>query len=245
MGDLDFAAVAKRAVDRAERSAQPRRLDPGKYTVILEPAAVASLLEPLQGSLSAREADEGRSFFSRPGGGNRTGEKLFSDKVTIVSDPASPLSPAQPFDADGLPLRPTTWIDKGVVKELVWSRAWARKQGREPIGAPSSFIVLGGSSTVEEMVKSTDKGILVTRFFYVRSVDPRTMMLTGLTRDGTFWIEKGEIAYPVNNFRFNESPVTLFANTELLSTPVRMGEGIVVPAIKATGFNMASVSAAV
>lgn len=244
-GDVDWRSVGTRAVDKAEKSRRPQRLDPGRYTVVLEPEAVAGLLAMMRGALGARAADEGRSFFAKPGGGTKVGEKLFSDKITIVSDPRDPLLPARPFDDDGLPLGPRTWIDRGVLRELVYGRYWAKKQGREPTGRPPNLIVKGGNSTLAEMIKSTDKGILVTRFWYIRSVDPRTLLQTGLTRDGTFWIERGEVTHPVNNFRFNESPAALLANTETLSVPVRTSEGMACPAIKASGFNMASISAAV
>jgi len=244
-GDVDWAAVGRRAVDKAQRSVEPRRLEPGAYTVILEPEAVNDLMGMVRFALHARGADEGRSFFSKPGGGNRLGEKLFAEKVTLTSDPADPHVPAQPFDRDGLPLPRRTWIEKGVLKELVYNRYWAKKQGRTPTGQPPNLIMAGGDTTLEQMIKSCDKGILVTRFWYVRMLDPRMLLLTGLTRDGTFWIEKGEIAYPVNNFRFNESPVTVIANAEALSAPVRTSAGVLVPAIKTTGFHMASISAAV
>ncbi len=245
LGDVDAPAVARRAVEKSERSVQPRRLDPGRYTVVLEPEAVAGLVGMVRFGLRAREADEGRSYLSKPGGGNRVGEKLFSDKVTILSDPGDARIPGQPFDGEGLALKPTTWIEKGVVKELIYGRYWAQKQGREPTGAPANIIMLGGSATLQDMIKSTDKGILVTRFWYIRSVDPRTLLVTGITRDGTFWIEKGEVTHPVNNFRFNDSPASLFANAEALSAPVRTSSGLAVPAVKAHSFNMASISVAV
>lgn len=244
-GDVDWAAVGQRAVDKAERSQTPRALAPGRYTVILEPAAVAGLLGPLRMALQARNADEGRSFFSRKGGGNRVGDKMFADNVTIMSNPADPLVPSRPFDGDGLALGPQTWIEKGVLRELAYGRYWAAQKGRPPNGMPSNFVMQGGAATLEQMIQSTERGLLVTRFWYIRHVDPRTLLLTGLTRDGVFWIEQGRIAHPVNNFRFNESPATLFANAEALSVPVRTDAGMAVPAIKATGFNMASVSAAV
>lgn len=242
--DLDGAALAKIAVDKAKSSAKPTKLDPGRYTVVLEPAAVSDLFGWLYGALGARRADEGRSFFSKPGGGTRVGEKLFPDWVTVKSDPTDPQLTARPFDGDGIPLSPTTWIDKGTVKALTYSRYWAKKQGKQPTGNPSGWILEGGKATRDELIKSVKRGVLITRFWYLRSLDPQTLLVTGLTRDGVYLIENGAVTRPVNNFRFNESPVHMLAKCDAM-TPAAISQWVRVPALRTHEFNLASISEAV
>jgi predicted Zn-dependent protease len=242
--DLAPATLAARAARKAETSARPQKLAPGKYTVILEPQAVSDLLETFPFALSARSADEGRSFFSRAGGGTRVGEKLFADAVTLRSDPFDPRVPGNPWSDERLPARKVTWIDKGVVKALAINRYWARKTEREPLPMSGGLILEGGSGTIDELVAGTERGLLVTRFWYIRTVNPRTLQQTGLTRDGVWLVEKGKIVGPVNNFRFNESPANLLANVEAMSASVSTG-GAVVPAVRAHHFNLSSRSDAV
>lgn len=244
VGDVDAAALAKIAVDKATTSAKPRRLEPGKYTVVLEPAAVASLLTFLTGSLDARRADEGRSFFARPGGGSRIGEKLFPDAITLRSDPTDAQLATTPFDGGGVPLAPTRWIDKGVVTALPYGRYWAKRQGKPATGSPDGWILDGGKATRDELIKGVTRGVLITRFWYLRWLDPQTLLATGLTRDGTFLIENGAITAPVNNFRFNESPVQMLARADAM-TPSVIAEGMRVPALRTHDFNLASISEAV
>jgi predicted Zn-dependent protease len=244
LSDVNAALLAKRAVSKAKASAQPRALPPGRYTVILEPQAVADLLGSLAGALSARRADEGRSYFSKPGGGDRIGEKLFAESVTLRSDPFSAKVPGRPWAGEGLPARATTWIEKGVLKALWRGRYWARKTEREPLPMSGGLILEGGKGGTEELVAKTERGLLVTRFWYIRSVNPQTIQLTGLTRDGVWLVEKGAIVAPVNNLRFNESPANLLANVEALGAPVSTGDSLV-PPILARDFNFSSVSDAV
>jgi predicted Zn-dependent protease len=248
-GEVDPVALARVAADKARGSARPRKLPPGRYTVVLEPAAVAELLLFLSFSLAARPADEGRSYFSRPGGGNRIGEKLFGEAVTLRTDPFAADTPAAPFDHDGLPQRATSWIDRGTLTGLIYSRYWAQKQGKPPTAFPTTLHLLPGKTPSDELVKGVKRGLLVTRFWYSRMVDPQTLLVTGLTRDGVFLIEDGQITAPVNNFRFNESPVTMLRNTDALadrSVRVPLGGGrLRVPALRTHEFNMASVSEAV
>ena len=157
------------------------------------------------------------------------------------------------FTSEGVPARRTTWIDRGVVRELTYDRFWAQRSGREPLPWTGGYRMMGGSATVEEMIRSTERGILVTRMWYIRSVDPRTILFTGLTRDGTFLIENGRIAHAVKNFRWNESPVFLLNNLEMMGEPVRVvgpesgdiGWTIVVPPVKARDFTFTSLSDAV
>jgi predicted Zn-dependent protease len=244
LADVDPAALARRAAAKAKASARPRALPPGRYTVVLEPRAVVDLLGALPGALSARRADEGRSFFSRAGGGDRIGDKLFHESVTIRSDPFSSQLPGRPWAAEGLPARATTWIDKGVLKALSMGRYWARKTEREPMPFSGSLLMEGGSGGIEDLVSKCQRGLLVTRFWYIRSVNPQTIQLTGLTRDGVWLVEKGSIVAPVNNLRFNESPANLLANIEALGAAVSTGDAVV-PPILARDFNFSSVSDAV
>ena len=246
---LDAAALTKIAADKAALSRNARAIEPGKYTVIMEPAALvantdASLLAALMNSLDARSADEGRSFLSKKGGGNKKGEKLFDERVTIYSDPTNADIADLTFSGDGRPLQKTTWIEKGVVKNLYTSQFWAQKSGIPDIPRPNGWIMEGGTQSVEDMIKGTDKGILVTRLWYIRPVDPQTLLYTGLTRDGTFYIENGKIKFPVKNFRFNESPVIMLNNLEAIGRPVRMG-GNLVPPLKIRDFTFTSLSDAV
>jgi len=244
VADLDAPALAKIAVDKAVRSAKPTKLDPGRYTVVLEPAAVADLLGFLTGSFGARRADEGRSFFSKPGGGTRVGEKLFPETITLRSDPADVQLAAWPFDREALPLAPTSWIEQGVVKGLAYGRYWAKQQGKPPTGHPGGWILDGGKATRDELVKGVKRGVLITRLWYLRSLDPQSILVTGLTRDGTFLIENGAVTRPVTNFRFNDSPVQMLARCDAMTAGV-VANGMRVPALRTNEFNLASISEAV
>jgi predicted Zn-dependent protease len=244
LADVQPEALATRAATKARTSARPRDLAPGRYTVILEPQAVAELVAFLPGALTARNADEGRSYFSKPGGGTRLGEKLFADSVTVRTDPFDARVPAPPWSGERLPARATTWIDKGVVKALSIGRYWGRKTDREPLPMSGNLIIEGGHGSVDDLVAGTERGLLVTRFWYLRSVNPQTIQVTGLTRDGVWLVEKGKVVGPVNNFRFNESPANLLRNVEAMSASVSTGEEVV-PAIRARDFNFSSRSDAV
>ncbi|MGH2567227.1 MAG: TldD/PmbA family protein, partial [Bacteroidota bacterium] len=249
--ELNFKQLSTIAVDKALKSAKPRELPPGKYVTILEPSCVADLMQSLGFAMDARSADEGRSFFSKQGGGNKLGERLFPDFVNIYSDPVDPLVPGSPWSGGGLPQKRVDWVKNGVVTNLSYSRYWAEKQGMDPVPPPSNVIVKGGSGTLEDLIKSTKQGVLVTSIWYIRSVDPRTLLLTGLTRDGVFWIENGKIAYPVTNFRWNESPVAVLKNIEKMSKEMRIppresqSTTVAVPALRLKEFNFTSVSEAV
>jgi predicted Zn-dependent protease len=247
---LDFPALSAHAIEKARLSRNPVAIEPGKYTVILEPQAVGDLVSLMGGSLAARSADEGRSAFSKQGGGNKIGEKIVDTRVTIFSDPQDPQLLAQPYDGQGLPLARQVWVENGVLKQLFYSRFWAQKQGKTPTGGPSSVKMLGGPTSMDEMIKSTLRGILVTRLWYLRQVDPRTILYTGLTRDGTFLIENGRISKAIKNFRFNESPLFMLNNIDAIGPAVRIGgteQGgpIVMPPIKARDFTFTSLSDAV
>lgn len=250
---LDPTELGARAIDKARRSVDPVAVEPGRYTVILEPTAVGNLVQFITFAMSARNADEGRSFFSKAGGGNKLGMKVVDERVSLWSDPLDPEAYANTFSGDGLPLTKATWIENGVVRNLSYDRFWAQKQGRAPLPFGGTVRMSGGTASMEDLIASTDRGILVTRFWYIRPVDPRTILYTGLTRDGTFLIERGRITRAVKNLRFNESPIFMLNNLEAMGRPVRVsaseaggpGLAIVVPPIKVRDFNFTSLSDAV
>lgn len=248
---LDPDAVAQTAADKAEMSSQPTALDPGRYIVLLEAQAVADLLSFLLWSLGARGADEGRSYFSKPGGGNLLGETLFHPSVSLRSDPTHRLHPSRPYAGDGQPRKRVTWIDHGRLKTLSRSRYWASKQGQgsKPVPGPDSLHMQGTSKTLMDLMRGVESGVLVTRFWYNRMLDPRTILATGLTRDGTFEIKGGKITRSLKNMRYNDSPATLLKNTLAVGLPQRVvtrsGSVFVVPPMVVEGFNFASVSDAV
>ncbi|PSR55866.1 peptidase C69 [Adhaeribacter arboris] len=247
---LDTAAASRVAIQKAQGSVNAKAIEPGKYTVILEPTAAAVLLENLFFNLDARSADEGRSFLSKPGGKTKLGEKLVDERIHIYSDPQHPELPTSPWAGDGRKQEKINWIEKGVIKNLTYSRYWAEKQGVKAVPPPKGFIMEGGNASLEDLIKGTDKGILVTRLWYIRTVDPQTLLLTGLTRDGTFYIENGKIAFPVKNFRFNESPVIMLNNLEAMGKPERTVSGesfqnYMIPPLKIRDFTFTSLSDAV
>ncbi len=220
---------------QAETSARPHALEPGRYTVILEPLAVDDLVGFLLFSLSLHAADEGRSFLAWPGGGNRVGEMVFAEGVTLRSDPSDPRIPSSSWAGGGLPSRKVNWVEKGVVKTLAVDRYWARKTGRDPVPPPSNLILEGGSGSLDDLIAGTDKALLVTRFWYIRMVNPQDLVLTGLTRDGVWLVENGKVTHPVNNLRFNDSPVNLLNNVEAMSASVANGASAL-PAIRTRNF---------
>jgi predicted Zn-dependent protease len=247
---LDISGVSARAIEKARLSRNPVAIEPGRYTVILEPQAVGDLVQLIGFYADARASDEGRSPFAKQGGGNKIGEKIMDSRVSLIADPFNPDILSQPWDGDGLPLGRQVFVENGVLKELYYSRFWAKKKGKPPTGAPTSFIMTGATTSVNDMIKSTPRGVLVTRLWYLREVDPRTILYTGLTRDGTFLIENGKISKAVKNFRFNDSPLFMLNNLEAIGRPMRLagteaGGAVVVPPIKVKDFNFTSLSDAV
>jgi predicted Zn-dependent protease len=254
--NINAAQLTEVAADKGLKSRKPRAIEPGNYTVILEPRPAARFLSLMLGSLNARGAEEGRSFMSgKERGSTRLGEKVFGDNFTLRSEIGNPILRQTPVGEDGLAARPVTWVEKGVVKNLFYDRFWATRQKKEPTGTqPGMSLVLeGGTATVEEMIKSTKRGLLVSFFWYIRGVDNQTLLNTGMTRDGLFLIENGEIAAPVQNFRWNESPAVGFNNISMLGRPVPMHTGeaydnpgtALVPPMKIEDFTMTSISPAV
>ena len=248
---MDVAGMGAAAIDKGVRSQNPVKLPPDKYTVILEPSAVCDLINILVAEhFSQRSADEGRSFATKKGGGSRVGENLFGNNVTLYSDPNDPLVPGGIYSDDGLPAQRTVWIDGGVLKNLQCGRYWAQKSKRDPVPSPTSLTMIGGTTSTADMIKQTKRGLLITRFWYIREVDPQTVLLTGLTRDGVFLIENGEITKPACNFRFNESPVAMLNKVVAMGPTVRAyGEETVgptaVPTLLVDDFTLSSVSDAV
>lgn len=247
---LNTKTATQIATQKAVSSVTAKAIEPGKYTVILEPAAAAVLLERIIFGLDARTADEGRSFLSKPGGTTRLGEKMVDERVNIYSDPWHPDLPTSSWSGDGRPQEKTSWIEKGVVKNLTYSRYWAEKKGVKAIPFPDGIIMEGGTKSLDELIKGTKKGVLVTRLWYIRDVDPQSLLLTGLTRDGTFYIENGKIQYPIKNFRFNESPVIMLNNLEELgkverTVSVESNANYLLPPMKIRDFTFTSLSDAV
>ncbi|MFK7887847.1 MAG: TldD/PmbA family protein [Gammaproteobacteria bacterium] len=246
--NLDTAAASRIAIDKAVMSREARALEPGKYTVILEPNALASFMGQMIFAFDARRSDEGRTFLSKKGGGNRIGEQVFDERVNLYADPSDANVPSRPWDDEGMPLGRLDIVKDGVVKNLFYSRYWANEKKVDARPQPNNLIMTGGERTQEEMVANTERGILVTRTWYIRAVDPQTQLYTGLTRDGTFYIEDGKIKYPIKNFRFNESPVIMLNNLEELGVPQRVslfGFPVMLPPVKAREFTFTSLSDAV
>jgi predicted Zn-dependent protease len=241
---LDVANVSQVAIDKAIMSREVRAIEPGKYTVILEPAASIGLLQNMINSFNGRTADEGRSFLSKGEGKTKLGEKIVDERINIYSDPSHPEIPISSWAGDGRPREKTAWIENGVVKNLFYSRYWAKKMGVKAIPFPANGYMTGGTASVDDLVKDTKKGVLVSRTWYIRAVDPQTLLYTGLTRDGTFFIENGKIAYPVQNMRWNESPVIMLNNLEALGKPERV-DGTLIPPMKLREFTFTSLSEAV
>lgn len=251
---LNAGATSKVAIEKALLSREAKAIEPGKYTVILEPAAAADLVR-LMLNMNARQADEGRSFLSKKGGGTKLGEKLVDERVNIYTDPWHEEAPSSPWSPDGLPRQKMDLIRNGVVSNLFYDRYWASQKNVAPIPFPGNAIMDGGNASLEDMIKDTKRGVLVTRFWYIRPVDPQTLLFTGLTRDGTFFIENGKLKHPIKNFRFNESPIIMLNNLEALGKPVRAvtsegggpggGTNLMIPMMKIRDFTFTSLSDAV
>ncbi len=244
---VDPVSIGRIAAEKAVASRSPQEIPPGLYTAVLEPQAVTDLIPLLGGALNARNADEGRSAFSKRGGGTRIGEKVADERITLYSDPADTNLRGQPFDGEGLPIRRMVWIEKGILRNLAYSRFWAQKQGKQPTGPAlaGGLALVGGSKSTEELIAGCARGILVTHFFYIRALDPRTVLQTGLTRDGAFLIEDGRITKPLKNFRWNESPLLMLNRLEDIGRPEPTSAGRLMPALRVRDFNFTSLSDAV
>jgi predicted Zn-dependent protease len=253
---IDAAGLTGIAADKALKSRRPKALEPGNYTVILESRPAARFLSLALFALNARAAEEGRSFMSgKERGATKLGQKVFGDNITIRSDVGSQILRQTPIGPEGVAAQPLTWIEKGVVRNLYYDRYWAKKQGKPftPTSPQQSLVMEGADQTIEQMVKSTKRGLLVTFFWYIRPVDQMTLLNTGMTRDGLFLIENGEIVGPAQNFRWNDGPARGFNNVTMLGRPIPMHIGeaydnpgtALVPPIKIEDFRMTSISPAV
>lgn len=257
---IDPAALGRTAAKKAVDSRHAKAIEPGNYTVILEPGAVAEFVPLLMGAFNARTNDEGRGTFSKPGGGTKLGEKIADERVTLYSDPTDPQILGQPFAPDGTPLSRVTYIENGILRNFSYDRYWAQKQGKKATGGGGGrgggggggggaggggLKFVGGTKSTAELIAGCERGILVTHFFYIRFLDQRTVLLTGLTRDGLFLIEKGKVTTPIKNFRWNESPLFMLSKIEEIGRAEATAAGQVMPAIRAKDFNFSSSSDAV
>lgn len=251
---LDTMRIARESIRKTLEGRNARTIDPGIYTVILEPQAVADLLGGLIFGFDARSAEEGRSPYSAPNNKTRLGEKIFDERISILSDPWNAEVPGSQSAQSGIPSQKIYLVKNGVLENLIYSRYWAKRKTVEPTPGPVNTILetSGKTAAIDELTASTKRGLIVSRFWYIRSTDPRTASLTGLTRDGVWFVENGKIQYPVKNFRFNQSIIQMLApgNVEMIGSPERVGgsEGggaALLPALKLKAFNFTSQSEAV
>jgi predicted Zn-dependent protease len=255
---IDAEALTRVASDKAVKSKGAKALEPGRYTVILEPRANARFLSLMTGLFNAQSAENrfgGNYFSGKEPGTTKLGEQVFSEMLTLKSDIGNPILRQNPIANDGTPLGDVTWIEKGVLKNLAYNAAYARRQKKPvtPASVNNSLVMEGTDLSIEDMIKSTRRGLLVTFFWYIRGVDNETLLNTGMTRDGLFLIENGEIAGPVQNFRWNMSPIVGYNNLTAVgrSVPMHMGESYdggnsaLIPPVRMEDFLMTSVSPAV
>lgn len=231
--NIDLSQVGAEAIRIAGSAQNPAEVPPGKYTVILRAAAVEELI-PRAMVCDAKATDEGRTFLR-----GKLGEQVCGENITIRSDPGDARCPELPFQWDGLASPKLAWIEKGLLKNLATSRYWAKKTRRQPIGWPTNLILEGGDATLEEMIGSTERGLVVTRFWYIRDVEPMESLVTGMTRDGLFLVENGRVTRPVKNLRFNESVLGVLGRVEALGPCERVGSALV-PIIKVRDFRFTS-----
>jgi len=242
VNQLPIELVTQQLIERALSSRQPREVSPGEYPVVFDGAAFKELLSWVIWNLDARAADEGRSFMSRTDeAGNRLGEQLFSPLVQVQRNPAHPLLQFGTFFGNGLSNRYLELIQDGIPQTLSYSRYWAQQQGKEPTGAMYPVVMSGSNQSLADLIAQTERGILVNRAWYVRYVNPKTLEVTGMTRDGTFWIEEGQIAYPIKNLRFNQSLPEMLRDVDALSSVQRVGSSVV-PGVRVKAFNFSSVT---
>jgi predicted Zn-dependent protease len=243
--DIETEKLAEIAIQKAGLSNNPKTIEPGKYTVILEPDAVAGLIGYLSFGFNALAVDEGRSYLV-----GKMGKRIAGESISLRSDVYHPLHQGQPYDGEGIPTRRVELIKNGIAAGLVYDRLAALKHNVESTGHgegghnsygafPDCLVMDGGDATIGEMIASTERGVLVTHFHYQNLVDPMQVIVTGMTRDGTFWIENGKIQYGLKNLRFNQKILEMLNNVEMMSEPV-LASGMVVPAMKVNQFNFSS-----
>jgi len=252
LGGIDPDALAHSASEKSAASRNPSEEAPGRWTVILEPAAVLDLVGFLFYDFAGTAVKDQRSCFNK-----RMGKRIMGENITLHDDVFHPLQSGAPFDGEGMPRQQVLLVDKGVPSNMVYSRATAKKMKAKPTGhgmplpneygeAPMNLVFGGGSSSVDEMVRSTERGVLVTRLWYIREVDPYEKVLTGMTRDGTFLVQDGRVTGGIRNFRFNQGILEMLSNVELLGPAVRAaGEEsfeMVVPPMKVRNFHFSEVT---
>ena len=250
--NIDSDALFESASEKAAGSRKPRELEPGRYTAILEPAAVLDFVGFIFYDFAGTAVLDKRSCFN-----DRMGKKIFGENVTLWDDVYHPLQVGAPWDGEGFPRQKVLLVDRGVPKNLVYGRATAKKMKAKPTGhgftlpneygeAPMNLVFGGGDKSVDDMIRSTERGILVTRFWYIREVEPYEKVLTGMTRDGTFLVENGRVTGGIRNFRFNQGIIETLANVEMLGPAVRAtGEEsfeMVVPPMKIRDFHFSEVT---
>ena len=233
--DIDIEKIANMAVGNAEMAQNPGDIETEDWTVIFEPLAVADILGFMVWNLSARDADEGTTVFA-----GKLGEKMFSEKVDISIVTDDPELPPMLFGLDGLPIKPKKIVEKGVLKRLKHDRFWADKKGEEPDAVFLPLSMKGEDNTIDDLVKSCKKGLLVKNLWYIRYVDRKELLLTGMTRDGVFLVEDGKIVGPVKNMRWNESPVVFLKNIVAMSRAERIDSRVKLPGIMSEGFTFSS-----
>jgi PmbA protein len=244
--------LAEKASEASAKSREPREIPAGRYTTILPPSAVLDLVGFLFYDFAGTAVLDKRSCFT-----GRMGKKIFGDNITLWDDVYHPLQTGFPYDGEGVPRQKVLLVDRGTPKNLVYARATAKKMKAKPTGhgfslpndygeAPMNLVFAGGDKSIDEMIRTTERGILVTRLWYIREVDPYEKILTGMTRDGTFLIEDGRVASGIRNFRFNESIIEMLSSVEMLGPAVRAaGEEsfeMVVPAMKVRDFHFSEVT---
>jgi PmbA protein len=250
--DFGPQTLAERASDKAHLATNAQELAPGHYTVILEPSAVLDIVGFLFYDFAATALADKRSCLN-----DRMGKLIFGKNITVADDAYHPLQLGAPFDGEGMPRERVLLVDRGVPRGLVYSRSSAKVAKKKPTGhgfalpneygeAPMNLVFGGGKASLEEMIASTERGLLVTRLWYIREVDPYEKIMTGMTRDGLFLVEKGRVVSAVRNFRFNQSLLEMLRNVEIMGPPVRAtGEEafeMVVPAMKVRDFHFSEVT---
>lgn len=238
--NVSAANLGTEALDTALAAQNPRFIEPGDYTVIFEPRATLDLLNFMLYEMDARDADEGTSAFA-----GLRGDKLFDDRITITTEVEDPELPAPPFGEEGLPVRPRTWVKDGVLERLRHSRYWAQKKAEEPDPYAAPWTMHGEDRDLADLIAGCERGLLVKRLWYIRFVDQRELLLTGMTRDGLFLVEDGEVTGPVGNLRFNESPIKFLERAVALSRPRRVGPGAKMPGVMSEDFTFSSTTESV
>jgi predicted Zn-dependent protease len=252
LAQIDPAAMARSASEKSAASRLPSEAAPGRWTIILEPSAVLDLVGFLFYDFSGTAIADQRSCFTK-----RMGQRVLGENITLDDDAYHPLQSGAPYDGEGMPRQKVLLVDRGVPSNLVYSRATGKKMKARPTGhgfplpnemgeAPVNLVFGGGEASLDEMVRSTERGILVTRLWYIREVDPYEKVLTGMTRDGTFLVQDGRVSGGVRNFRFNQSLLAMLSNVEMIGAPVRAaGEesfDMVVPPMKVGNFHFSEVT---